>query len=104
MPAWNHYFTAHTIDDALDVLSRMADDRFDVIVTSPPYYRQRDYGDGRQLGMESTPSEYVERLVAIFAQARRALAAGAHEYVIKPFTADAIVDKLEILGITATQV
>jgi two-component system chemotaxis response regulator CheY len=34
----------------------------------------------------------------------RALAAGAHEYVIKPFTADAIVDKLEILGITATQV
>ena len=34
----------------------------------------------------------------------RALAAGAHEYVIKPFTADAIVDKLEILGITATRV
>jgi two-component system chemotaxis response regulator CheY len=29
----------------------------------------------------------------------RALAAGAHEYVIKPFTADAIVDKLELLGL-----
>lgn len=28
-----------------------------------------------------------------------ALAAGAHEYVIKPFTADAIVDKLELLGL-----
>jgi two-component system, chemotaxis family, chemotaxis protein CheY len=30
----------------------------------------------------------------------RALAAGAHEYVIKPFTAEAIVDKLSYLGLT----
>ena len=29
----------------------------------------------------------------------RALAAGAHEYVIKPFTPDAIVDKLVMLGL-----
>ena len=29
----------------------------------------------------------------------RALAAGAHEYVIKPFTPDAIVDKLDMLGL-----
>ena len=31
----------------------------------------------------------------------RALAAGAHEYVIKPFTADAIVNKLAYLGLTS---
>ncbi|GAA1515686.1 chemotaxis response regulator CheY [Dactylosporangium maewongense] len=29
----------------------------------------------------------------------RALAAGAHEYVIKPFTAEAIVEKLSYLGV-----
>lgn len=29
----------------------------------------------------------------------RALAAGAHEYLIKPFTADALVDKLSFLGL-----
>ena len=29
----------------------------------------------------------------------RALAAGAHEYVIKPFTAEAIVEKLTYLGL-----
>ena len=34
----------------------------------------------------------------------RALAAGAHEYVIKPFTPDAIADKLEMLGVTANVV
>lgn len=32
-------------------------------------------------------------------QILRALAAGAHEYVIKPFTPDAIVEKLELLGL-----
>jgi two-component system chemotaxis response regulator CheY len=31
----------------------------------------------------------------------KALAAGAHEYVIKPFTPDAIVDKLELLGLVS---
>ena len=31
----------------------------------------------------------------------RALAAGAHEYVIKPFTPDAIAEKLELLGLTS---
>ncbi|HEY0188929.1 MAG TPA: response regulator [Cellulomonas sp.] len=29
----------------------------------------------------------------------RALAAGAHEYLIKPFTTDAIRDKLDLLGL-----
>jgi two-component system, chemotaxis family, chemotaxis protein CheY len=31
----------------------------------------------------------------------RALAAGAHEYVIKPFTPDAIVEKLALLGLVS---
>ena len=29
----------------------------------------------------------------------RALAAGAHEYLIKPFTPDALLDKLDLLGL-----
>ena len=43
------------------------------------------------LMMVTTESEH--------SQIVRALAAGAHEYVIKPFTPDAIVDKLELLGL-----
>jgi two-component system chemotaxis response regulator CheY len=34
----------------------------------------------------------------------KALAAGAHEYVIKPFTPDAIVEKLELLGLLTPEV
>jgi len=33
----------------------------------------------------------------------RALAAGAHEYLIKPFTPDALRDKLELLGLLPVQ-
>ncbi len=34
----------------------------------------------------------------------RALAAGAHEYLIKPFTADAVRDKLALLGLLPVEV
>jgi two-component system, chemotaxis family, chemotaxis protein CheY len=34
----------------------------------------------------------------------RALAAGAHEYVIKPFTPEAIVEKLALLGLVRNEV
>lgn len=37
------------------------------------------------------------------AQIVRALAAGAHEYVIKPFTPEAIRDKLQLLGLVGLQ-
>jgi site-specific DNA-methyltransferase (cytosine-N4-specific) len=38
----------------------------DCIVTSPPYYGQRDYGIEGQLGLEAHPREYVEHLVTVF--------------------------------------
>ena len=44
-----------------------------MIVTSPPYYRQRHYSAKDEVGQEATPQQYVERLVAIFREARRVL-------------------------------
>jgi two-component system chemotaxis response regulator CheY len=38
------------------------------------------------------------------AQVARALAAGAHEYVIKPFTSDALLEKLGLLGLVPSGV
>jgi two-component system chemotaxis response regulator CheY len=46
---------------------------------------------GMTLMMVTTESEQ--------SQIVRALASGAHEYVIKPFTPDAIIDKLALLGL-----
>lgn len=48
----------------------------DCIVTSPPYYRQRDYaGEKAQVGQESSPQAYIDRLTAIFSECRRVLKA-----------------------------
>lgn len=43
-------------------------------VTSPPYWGLRDYGVAGQLGLESTPEEYVAKLVAVFRLVRELLA------------------------------
>lgn len=42
-------------------------------VTSPPYWGLRDYGHDDQIGLESTPDEYVAQLVAVFREVRRVL-------------------------------
>lgn len=60
--------------DAVDQLSTLSESTVDCTVTSPPYYRQRDYaGAGDQIGQEETPGQYVDRLVAVFSQVRRVL-------------------------------
>jgi len=59
--------------DALARLRRFPDELVDAIVTSPPYFRQRDYTSPQQLGQEATPDQYVRRLVAILAECRRVL-------------------------------
>ena len=59
-------------------------------VRSNPVYRTVT------LMMVTTESEH--------SQIVRALAAGAHEYMIKPFTADAMRDKLALLGLLPQEV
>jgi DNA modification methylase len=60
--------------DVLETLKEIPDGVFRCCVTSPPYWGLRDYGIAGQLGLERTPDEYVERVVAVFAEVRRVLA------------------------------
>jgi site-specific DNA-methyltransferase (adenine-specific) len=59
--------------DARDTLGELPDACVHTVVTSPPYYRQRDYGTPAQIGQEGTPEEYVRQLVLVFDQVRRVL-------------------------------
>ena len=59
--------------DARDVLRRLPDEYAQCVVTSPPYWRHRDYGVDGQLGREATPQEYVDHLVGILREVRRVL-------------------------------
>lgn len=62
------------VGDALEVLRALDAGIARCCVTSPPYYGLRDYGVDGQLGVEATPEEYVDRLVATMGELRRVLA------------------------------
>jgi site-specific DNA-methyltransferase (adenine-specific) len=59
--------------DARQQMSRLPDESVDTLVTSPPYYQQRNYAESDQIGREATAETYVERLVEVFREARRVL-------------------------------
>lgn len=59
--------------DCLVVLSGLPAVSVNCCVTSPPYWGLRDYGHGAQIGLESTPEEYVAKMVAVFREVRRVL-------------------------------
>lgn len=59
--------------DALSVLKTLPDAFVDCVVTSPPYWSQRDYGCTTQIGLEPTPQLYVESLLKIFNEIYRVL-------------------------------
>ena len=59
--------------DALARLRELPDESVHCVVTSPHYWGLRDYGVDGQIGQETTPEEYVLKLVAVFCEVRRVL-------------------------------
>lgn len=58
----------------LEVARELPSGSVNSIVTSPPYFGLRDYGDPEQWGLEATPAEFVENLRSLFSELRRVLA------------------------------
>ncbi len=56
--------------DALEVLKELPNNSIDLIITSPPYYKQRNYG-GLGIGDENTIDEYISNLIIIFKECVR---------------------------------
>lgn len=54
-------------------LRKLPSDCIDCCITSPPYFGLRDYGTDAQIGLESSPKEYVRHLKGVFRQVLRVL-------------------------------
>jgi len=50
--------------DNLELFKQLPDNCIDLVITSPPYYQQRNYGGG--MGNEKTVEEYIENLLKVF--------------------------------------
>jgi len=59
--------------DVMKALKQMPDESINCVMTSPPYFNQRDYGVNGQIGLEKTPEEYVKKLVQVFEEVKRVL-------------------------------
>jgi DNA modification methylase len=59
--------------DCMEGLKQLDDNSINCCVTSPPYWGLRDYGVEGQLGLESTPEEYVAKMVEVFREVKRVL-------------------------------
>jgi len=59
--------------DAFDVLPELPAESVHTVMTSPPYWNLRDYGEADQLGLEETPEEFVENLADVFDEVKRVL-------------------------------
>lgn len=66
------YINVH-VGDCRQVLPTFPDRKYDSCITSPPYFNQRDYGVDGQLGLEETPEQYIDNLVAVFSEVWRVL-------------------------------
>jgi DNA modification methylase len=61
------------IGDCLEWMRSLPAESVHCVVTSPPYWGLRDYGVDGQLGLESSPAEYIAKLVEIMREVRRVL-------------------------------
>lgn len=59
--------------DCRDALREMAADSVHCCVTSPPYFRQRDYGMEGQIGQEQTPADLADALSEVAHEIKRVL-------------------------------
>ncbi len=68
MPFWNEIVCG----DSAELLKSVPSDSIDLVVTSPPYFQQRDY-DGGGIGNEKAPDEYINALMNIFRECVRVI-------------------------------
>jgi DNA modification methylase len=59
-------FSSHRFcDDILQMDSKLPEKLFHAVVTSPPYWQQRDYGHKLQLGSEKEFEDYICKLIEV---------------------------------------
>lgn len=61
------------IGDCRARLADIPDGSVQTCVTSPPYFGLRNYGHDGQIGLEPTPSDFIEAMVEVFREVRRVL-------------------------------
>lgn len=60
-------------EDCNTTMSKMKENFIQSIITSPPYFNLRDYGNDNQIGIENNFNDYLNNLLKVFNNAHRVL-------------------------------
>jgi DNA modification methylase len=70
--AWKEKFLDKLIvGDSLKLLKEIPDNSINLIITSPPYFQQRDYEVEGAIGNEKSVEDYLEKILKVFHEAVR---------------------------------
>lgn len=75
---YEHSSYAFLTGDSLSLLKATHDETFNCVITSPPYFQQREYDfskkyEKKAIGLEKTMDDYIANLADIFTEVRRTL-------------------------------
>ena len=59
--------------DCRTILPQLAEEHFQCVITSPPYYRMRDYGVPGQIGLEENIDDWLDSLMSVMDEVWRVL-------------------------------
>lgn len=74
MPLTDKFENKVICGNCIEILKTIPSESVDVVITSPPYYGQRDYGysdSHNTLGNEKSPDEYINHLMDVFSECIR---------------------------------
>lgn len=67
--------------DILSATNGLENNSIKCVITSPPYYKARNYGNADQIGLEETPEKYVESLVNVFEELKSKMTSDGNLFV-----------------------
>ena len=67
--------------DILSATNGLENNSIKCVITSPPYYKARNYGNTDQIGLEETPEKYVESLVNVFEELKSKMTSDGNLFV-----------------------
>lgn len=91
----DHWLGQFHCGDSAHLISQIPGCSVDTVVTSPPYYRQRDYQSDHQIGVESSPEKYIERMLEVTFQLHRVVKESGAVWIV---IGDKYIDG-ELLGL-----
>lgn len=81
---WQNTLGSLYLGDSLEILRTLSSESVDCVITSPPYWMKRSYGDGdeKEIGLEPDYRDYLDNVIAPFKEIKRIIKPTGNLFVV----------------------